>query len=698
MKLNDMDVLVCSCEGTMAIDGNALGKACGDAVKPAHQLCRAGIETFETAVRATDRLLVTCTQEAPLFLEAAEAFDDAATDLRFCNIREKAGWSTEKPGSASRELTAKMAALIAEATLNIPDAPSVTMESNGELLIVGPAEVAMAAAGRVAERLDVTVLVTDGGGGESQDALPPRIMTMPVFKGRITGATGHFGAFEVAVADFEPASPSARRGFGFDGIGDKGRLECDLILDLRGGDALFTASEKRDGYFNPAPANPSAVADALLDLVDMVGTFDKPRYVDYDAALCAHGNSGIIGCTRCLDSCPTGAITPAGDKVAYDPYVCAGCGTCASICPTGAAKYTLPAGDALYARLRTVLTTYRKAGGAAPRLLVHDSEWGEDMIAALARHGGGLPSNTIPFSLNAITQPGLEFLLAAAAYGAAGVSVLAAPHQRGETDGILGELALANRVLDGLGYGDGRMRLLDDADPDALSERLGDDVPAIAMPQAEFLAMGRKRSVMTQALKALHEAAPNPVDAIALDAGAPFGAVVVDTAGCTLCLSCVGACPTGALKDNPDKPQLSFAEAQCVQCGLCKNTCPEKVITLEPRLSFAATALTHVVVKEEEPFQCIRCGKDFGTRSTIERMVEKLGNHPMFQTAGGTDRLKMCEDCRVVAIATEDEQPMAFGTVPVTRTTEDYIRERDAMGGDADADLLAKNSKTEGEA
>ena len=75
-----------------------------------------------------------------------------------------------------------------------------------------------------------------------------------------------------------------------------------------------------------------------------------------------------------------------------------------------------------------------------------------------------------------------------------------------------------------------------------------------------------------------------------LPAGAPFGRVVVDVAGCTLCLACVGACPTGALVDNPERPQLSFVEDACVQCGLCQSTCPESVIRLEPRLNFADEA------------------------------------------------------------------------------------------------------------
>jgi Fe-S-cluster-containing hydrogenase component 2 len=73
-----------------------------------------------------------------------------------------------------------------------------------------------------------------------------------------------------------------------------------------------------------------------------------------------------VGCTRCLDLCPTGAITPNGDHVAIDAHVCAGCGQCAAACPTGAAEYALPPADTLLRRLRTLLTTYREASGRQP--------------------------------------------------------------------------------------------------------------------------------------------------------------------------------------------------------------------------------------------------------------------------------------------------------------------------------------------
>ena len=172
--------------------------------------------------------------------------------------------------------------------------------------------------------------------------------------------------------------------------------------------------------------------------------------------------------------------------------------------------------------------------------------------------------------------------------------------------------------------------------------------------------------------------------------------MVVDTAGCTLCLACVSACPTGALVDNPERPQLSFVEDACVQCGLCKSTCPESVIRLEPRLNFTDEARQPVLIKQEEPFECIRCGQPFGTRASIERIVEKLSaKHWMYQDSSAIDRLRMCDDCRVIVQFEATDNPLAAGPRPKTRTTDDYLRER-AEIEEARAKVKSERAKEKG--
>lgn len=669
MKINGRTVLVCDCAHSMALDGKALARACGaeGEAAVATQLCRAQLDRFEARVReAGAPLLVACTQEAPLFSEVAGENDPDAA-LAFTNIRERAGWSAE----GDRALP-KIAALLAEAALDVPPTGSVAMASQGVCLVYGTDERAIEAARRLSSSLDVTVLLKD-----PKDVAPPRVMDVPVFKGTIRGARGWLGNFEIVVDDYAPAQPASRATLLFEAPRQGAASRCDLIVDLTGGTPLFPAHGRRDGYLRPDPDRPDAVMKALFEAADLVGEFEKPRYIDFKADLCAHSRSRKTGCTRCLDVCPTGAIAPDGDHVRIDPQVCAGCGSCAAVCPTGASSYALPPMQTVYERLRTLLATYAGAGGAEPVLLIHDPRHGDEVIALMARHGRGLPARVLPFAVNEVTQLGFDVFATALAYGAAQVRVLTGPGNAGETAGLASQVGLAEAAMSGLGYGSGRVSVIDARDPEAVEAELW-SLPRQAPAAAGFfLPMGGKRAVTMLALRHLHKVAPAPVEVLPLAPGAPFGRLQVAVEGCTLCLSCVGACPTGALLDNPDKPMLSFAQDACVQCGLCRNTCPEKVIALVPEIDFRDRARGAVVVKEEEPFCCVTCGKPFATRSAIEKIAATLaGKHWMFATPEAARRVRMCGDCRVTDQFERGDAPFALGAPRVPRTTEDDLRDR----------------------
>lgn len=665
---------VCSCERTMVLDEGALKRGCGGDVRFASQLCRGEIDLFRAAL-GTGEVRVGCTQEAPLFEEVASETGHAGA-LHFANVRETAGWSDE-----GAQAGAKMAALIAAAAEPMSPTRFVTLTSGGVALVYGRDETAIEVARRLSDDLDVTVLLSRPG-----EVTPPRENAFPVARGTIRIAKGHLGAFELSIDDYALPAPSSRRSLVFGPGRNDARSQADIVIDLTGGTPLFPAAELRAGYLRADPNDRAGIERLIREAAGLVGEFDRPAYVQFTPELCAHSRSKKTGCTRCLDLCPTGAIAPAGEHVMIDPAVCAGCGACASVCPTGAAVYALPSAEATMRKLRTLVTTFQQAGGTAPTILVHDGEHGADLIDALGRFGAGLPADVLPMRVNEVTQLDLGFFAAAATYGAAQVRVLTRAKPKHDLSGLERTMGYARTVLAGLGFGSESVDIIGTDDPDLLGAMLRVRADARATPApGRFLPLGGGRPLLTQAVKELHAAAPAPVGRIDLPERAPFGGLDIKVDGCTLCLSCVSACPTGALSDNTERPMLRFQEDLCVQCGLCAATCPEKVITLAPRLDFESWGAGPKVVKEEEPFHCISCSKPFGVKSTIDKVVAKLENrHWMFsgEQARRISVLKMCEDCRVEVVVNESFDPHAMPQRPAVRTTEDYLRERAARGDD----------------
>ena len=175
---------------------------------------------------------------------------------------------------------------------------------------------------------------------------------------------------------------------------------------------------------------------------------------------------------------------------------------------------------------------------------------------------------------------------------------------------------------------------------------------------AEFRLLADKRTTLEYVIDHLSKHASLPPDVIELPGGAPFGTVTVSDA-CTLCMSCTSACPAGALKAAADAPRLSFLERNCVQCGLCANTCPEQAITLTPRLLLKDRRHERLL-REAEVFCCTACGKPMGAAPTILNMISKLSGHSMFATPEAKARLSMCGDCRVIDLIQKEDSVKAW--------------------------------------
>lgn len=497
--------------------------------------------------------------------------------------------------------------------------------SRGRVAVIGPIE-AQEFASRLTGNLRAQVILTDG-------AVEPGVPTIPVGNRRLQ-IEGYLGNFNILLGE--------------QGKANFEKVSVDLILDLSA-EPLLTMPLKPPGYLT------SIMEEPYLTLVEeelkgLTGTFEKPKYFNYDASICAHGRSGIAGCTSCIDACPAEAITSLIESVEVNPNLCQGGGICASVCPTGAIRYVYPNVTDTLRVVRTLLTSYQEAEGSDPVIaFVADAE---------SVFLDNKPGNLLAVVVEELASVGMEVWLSALAYGAKSVLLIDAGSMPASVAEFLqAQISTADAILSGLGYKESLVRIVA---PQSLQQHCEVDHsihPADkTFKVASFSGSLEKRRTTLLAIDFLYQQSDSSQQIIALPAQSLFGRIMVAAEACTLCMSCTSVCPSKAISAGNDVPKLEFHEINCVQCGICESACPEQAITLEPRLIADAQQRRGVVtLHEEAPFCCITCGKAFATKSLIDNMTEKLAGHYMFRSERAKLRLMMCEECRVVDVVQDDE-------------------------------------------
>ncbi|WP_270827647.1 4Fe-4S dicluster domain-containing protein [Aeromonas sp. Y318-1] len=520
---------------------------------------------------------------------------------------------------------------------------TVSYQSQGSLLLVGPEDSIRRAASLLPQSVMPTLLVTESvHDAEAADleAIFEATAALDALTLREPSLTGYLGQFQLT---------------GLNGQGERVNLAAlcfpqqatavseqlreprfDLVADL-GTTQLFALERPPVGYLHLF--DDDGLAERLAELCALTGIFDKPRYFRLDPEACAFTARGVPGCSRCLDVCPTDALKPVNGRIQIDPHLCQGFGSCASACPTGAIAYHQPDANTSGDYLFRLLKHYREAGGEAPQLLIAGESEREWVEAELIR----LPASWLPVWVEESASLGIESWLAALAYGASAVRIALGDDAPASVRALVErELASAAVLLAGAGLAADRIALFN---PDAEQDKPLSCEPALALLEKPL--KGDKRENLFAAFDALWQANNGGREPLVVPHGAPYGSVELKDADCTLCMGCVAVCPSRALHAVGHVPGLNFIEQDCIQCGMCEKACPEQAIVLMPRLQPVPEARRAVQsLKAEEAACCIRCGKPFAPASLIRRIQQKLAGHSHFQNEAA-QRLLMCEDCRV---------------------------------------------------
>ena len=466
--------------------------------------------------------------------------------------------------------------------------PVIAYESAGVVAVAGLEAAALSAAASLGDTMDCTVVVTDstdrsqstGGGSKGGN-----LIYAPV-----AGIRGYLGRFEIVLAG--PNGPV--------GLGEvtTGRRWVDIVLDLTM--LGFISGELPPIRYYAPTHDPIELARALAEIPELVGSFEKPKFVNYGPEVCAHGRS-VVG------PAPV-ASTPV--PPAPSPTPTPGSAIPSKSCGPPCGHIGRPGATGLE---------------SCSRML-------ERGKAVLTRLASRLPGYVIPVESEEIGSVGMDIWLAAIAYGAARVLLLVPPAVAASVVAELKvQLTVAGAILEGMGYPHEILRLVRDPNDEQMITELDATETRFELRSAGFAGLDEKCTVIRLALDHLFQEAPALRPLVSLPVGAPFGDVLLDEKRCTLCMACVSQCPGQGAAGRRRAPRARFVEENGVQCALCARSCPDAIAPTPRYLYDREARRRRRVLKSEEPLCCIRCGKPFATRGTVERVRARLAGHPLFQ-------------------------------------------------------------------
>ncbi len=350
----------------------------------------------------------------------------------------------------------------------------------------------------------------------------------------------------------------------------------------------------------------SSTIDKAIDAAEAL----SPAAIGVYPQWCTRVRNNRSNCSACMDACPQGAVLAFENEITIDPDTCTGCGACAAACPTGALACKNPPRGELAQQIERIARGGSKLAFCCEASGLRQSDDARFVeVACLAQLDEALIAHAVARGIEAIALVSGE--------------CAACPNSEAEPQ-IEALVHRSEQVLDFWGLQQARLsRKTEHGAPHTPTnpaqrrmalQGLADEAKLFAVNAMERSLQenrGSKPETLASMLASSNGHLPQRVpprasmllnDLYSLDRKPSkqwntrlFAQVRINEEACNKCGKCAFFCPTGALRfhGEPARPAVmgvaataeesfhTFRACDCVNCGLCVDTCQAHALKLE---------------------------------------------------------------------------------------------------------------------
>lgn len=323
---------------------------------------------------------------------------------------------------------------------------------------------------------------------------------------------------------------------------------------------------------------------------------------------CLRGEYFHNECSKCIDVCPTQAISLSSKRITINEIKCTNCNACIGVCPTN----TL-----VNSRFDTT-SFIVKSGFNKEMNLTCDS--GKSCISIFKSEelvSLGLRAKSVTCDMSKCEDCHLNV--------------------DGKISNIIVEhIDEANRFLqnigrDAIGINREKMEISRREAFTSFIKDVGsidtqeDDIELLFDPKDT---LPKSRVIFQNSLKAVIDTLPTEKKN---DKFSFFTHKNIDFKSCNNCGECVQFCPTNALSFTSDKTKILFMQLRCISCGICDDICKQKAFSSDDSFDVVNLTFSRAEVLIENHFTiCSECKVSFpqkGNEKICKRCIDFADNH-----------------------------------------------------------------------